>query len=50
MREKEIKALSKSLQDIFGVPVFDEKDPVDMAESPDFKVIFVGQDVLGIVY
>ena len=50
MREKEIKALSKNLQEIFGVPVFDEKDPVDMAESSDFNVIFVGQDILGIVY
>jgi len=50
MREKEIKALSKDLQDLFGVPVFDERDPVDMAESSDFKVIFVGQDILGIVY
>ncbi len=50
MREKEIKALSKNLQEIFGVPVFDEKDPVDMAESSDFNVIFVGQDILGLVY
>ena len=50
MREKEIKALSKNLQDIFGVPVFDERDAVDMAESSDFNVIFVGQDILGLVY
>ena len=50
MREKEIKALSKNLQEIFGVPVFDERDAVDMAESSDFNVIFVGQDILGIVY
>ena len=50
MREKEIKALSKDLQDLFGVSVFDERDPVDMAESSDFNVIFVGQDILGIVY
>ncbi len=50
MREKEIKALSKNLQDLFGIPVFDERDAVDMAESSDFNVIFVGQDILGIVY
>ena len=50
MREKEIKSLSKTLQELFGVPVFDEKDAVDMAESSDFNVIFVGQDILGIVY
>ena len=50
MREKEIKALSKQLQELYGVPVFDERDAVDMAESSDFKVIFVGPDILGLVY
>ena len=50
MREKEIKALSNELRGLFDVPVFDEKDPVDMAESSDFNVIFVGQDILGLVY
>jgi len=50
MREKEIKELSANLRDMLGVPVFDERDPVDMAESTDFNVIFVGQDILGLVY
>jgi PUA domain protein len=50
MREKEIKALSKDLQELFGVPVFDERDAVDMAESSDYNVIFVGQDIIGLVY
>ena len=50
MREKEIKALSKELRDIFEVPVFDEKDAVDLAESSDFNVIFVGPDILGLIY
>lgn len=49
MRSKEIKAMSKDLEEILGVPVFSEEDPVDMAESSDFNVIFVGQDILGIV-
>lgn len=50
MREKEIKALSKELQETLGSLVFDERDAVDMAESSDYNVIFVGQDILGIVY
>ena len=50
MRSKEIKALSKELEEAMGVPVFSEDDPVDMAESSDYNVIYVGQDILGIVY
>ncbi len=50
MREKEIKALSANLREMLGVPVFDERDPVDMAESTDYNVIFVGQDIIGLVY
>lgn len=50
MREKEIKALSSELEMVTGVPVFSENDPVDMAESSDFNVIFVGNDILGLVY
>jgi len=50
MREKEIKTLSKDLHDLFEVPVFDERDPVDIAESSDYNVIFVGQDILGLIY
>ncbi len=49
MRSKEIKALSSQLEEILGVPVFSENDAVDLAESSDFNVIFVGSDILGIV-
>ncbi len=49
MRSKEVKALSSELEGIFGVPVFSEEEPVDMAESSDFSVIFVGGDIYGIV-
>jgi PUA domain protein len=49
MRSKEIKALSSQLEDVLGVTVFSENDAVDMAESSDFNVIFVGSDILGIV-
>ncbi|MBR2255202.1 MAG: RNA-binding protein [Candidatus Methanomethylophilaceae archaeon] len=50
MRSKETKALSKSLEDVFGAPVFSENEAVDMAESSDYDVVFVGSDILGIVY
>ena len=49
MRSKEVKGLSKELEDALGVPVFSEDEPVDMAESADFNVIFVGGDILGLV-
>jgi arCOG04150 universal archaeal PUA-domain protein len=49
MRTKEIKALSIQLENILGVPVFKEEDPVDMAESSDFNLLFVGNDILGVV-
>ena len=49
MRSKEIKAISAELEESLGVPVFTEDDPVDMAESSDFNVIFVKGDILGIV-
>ena len=50
MRSKEVKALAAELEAALGIPVFDEDDAVDMAESSDFNVIFVGPDILGIVY
>ncbi len=50
MRSKEIKALAAQLEDSLGIPVFDGDDPVDMAESSEYDVIFVGPDILGIVY
>ncbi len=50
MREKEIKALSAQLEERMGAPVFTEKDAVDFAESTDFDLIFVNNDILGLVY
>ena len=50
MREKEIKVLSSQLEETMGVPVFTEKDAVDLAESTDFNLIFVNNDILGLVY
>ena len=50
MREKEVKALASQLTDVFGAEVFTEKDAVDVAESTDFDLIFVNNDILGIIY
>ena len=50
MRSKDIKALADQLSSVLGVPVFGEDEPVDSAEGPDFDVIYVANDILGLVY
>ncbi|MFA5452328.1 MAG: RNA-binding protein [Candidatus Methanomethylophilaceae archaeon] len=50
MREKDVKALKEQMTEIFCIKTFDESDAVDLAESPDFNLIFVNNDVLGIIY
>lgn len=49
MRSKEIRAFSSELEVMLGVPVFTEDDAVDIAESSDFDLLFVGSDILGLV-
>ncbi|HSV42559.1 MAG TPA: PUA domain-containing protein [Methanomassiliicoccales archaeon] len=49
MREKDIKALSEQLSAELGVQVFTTKDTVDMAESSEFNVIFVNNEILGLM-
>jgi len=49
MRGKDIKALSSELEGMLGVPVFTEDDTVDIAESSEFDLLFVGNDILGLV-
>ncbi len=50
MRSKEIKVLAEQMADVFGIQTFTEDDPVDMAEGQDFNLIFVGNDILGMIY
>ena len=50
MREKEVKALAAQLKEVFDAEVFTEKDAVDIAESSDFDLIFVNNDILGMIY
>ncbi|MCQ2071184.1 MAG: RNA-binding protein [archaeon] len=49
LRNKEVKALADQLEAALGVPVFSENEPVDRAESTDFDLIFVGNDILGLI-
>jgi len=49
MRGKEIKAMSSELEEMLGVPVFTEDDTVDIAESTEFDLLFVDNDILGLV-
>ena len=50
MRAKEVKALSEDLKAVFGTETIAEDEIVDRAESNDFDVIFVDNDILGMVY
>ncbi|MDN5357826.1 MAG: PUA domain-containing protein [Candidatus Methanomethylophilaceae archaeon] len=50
MREKDAKILSSILEEAVGVPVFSESEPVDTAESTDYGLIFVGGDIIGLIF
>ncbi|MDR3206178.1 MAG: RNA-binding protein [Candidatus Methanoplasma sp.] len=49
MRSKEVKPLSQELESMLGAHVFGEDDAVDRAESTDFDLLFVGNDILGLI-
>jgi PUA domain protein len=49
LREKEIKALSDEVSQKVGIQVFTLKDTVDKAESSEFDVIFVNNEILALV-
>ena len=49
LRNKEAKALADEISAIVGVPVFNGDEPIDRAESPDFDLIYVGNDILGMI-
>lgn len=49
LRNKEVKALSEELSSILGVQIDFGDEPVDRAESPEFDLIFVGNDILGLI-
>jgi PUA domain protein len=49
LRNKEAKALADQISEAVGVPVFSGDEPIDRAESPDFDLIYVGNDILGMI-
>ena len=49
LREKEIKTLSEDISKKVGVQVFTLNDTIDKAESSDFDVIFVNNEILALV-
>lgn len=49
LRNKEVKALAEELAALTGVPVFSDSEAVDRAESTDFDLIIVGNDILGFI-
>jgi len=50
MRSKDLKNLVKDMEEALKVPLFNEDNAVDLAESSDFNLIFVDGDILGLVY
>lgn len=50
MREKEVREVREQLENLLGTEVFTEGNAVDFAEGPDFNLIFVNNEVLGIIY
>jgi PUA domain protein len=49
LRQREIASLSSGLDGSLGTKTFSELEAVDMAEGPDFDVIFVGGKILAFV-
>ena len=50
MRAKDVKALSEQLTEVFGTETVTPDDIVDRAESTDFDVLFVDNDILGMIH
>jgi len=46
LRQKEIVALARQIDESLGTRSFSERDVVDMAEGPEYDVIFVGGKIL----
>jgi len=46
LRQKEILAISNSLDAVLGTKTFSEEDVVDMAEGPEYDVVFVNGKIL----
>lgn len=49
LREKELRALTETLEASTGVEILSPKDVVDIAEGPDCELIFVNNVIEGII-
>jgi PUA-domain protein len=49
LRQKEIKSLAESLDEALGTRTVSEGDTVDLAEAPDYQVVFVDGKILAVV-
>ncbi len=49
MREKEVRALAEELLARTGIPIFKVGDTVDVAESPEYEVIIVENQIIGFI-
>ena len=49
LREKEIRAISEEISQKVGTPGLTLKDTIDKAESSDFDVIFVNNEILAMI-
>lgn len=47
LRQKEIVSISSRIDEVLGTKSFGPSDTVDMAEGPDFDVVFVDGKILG---
>ncbi|WP_019176749.1 PUA domain-containing protein [Methanomassiliicoccus luminyensis] len=50
LREKEIKVLDDEIRERLGAEAFSPGEAVDRAESSEYDVLFIGNQVQGIVY
>lgn len=50
LREKEIKVLDEEIRSRLGVEAFPPGEAVDRGESTDYDVLFIGNQVQGVVY
>jgi len=50
LRSKEVKVLAEELEARMGIKVFSADDIIDTAQSSDFDLIFVKNDILGLIY
>lgn len=49
LREKEVRSLAEELMARTGIPIFKIGDTVDVAESPEYEVIIIENQIIGFI-